>query len=187
MKDNPFDDPFASNTKNNNIVSRSTNASTVDNNFYERQTPTDASDFFAEFNDNFNKNKTETAAFDAFGETDNKVFTGKTTTVKPSTSKVKPDHFEDEFGRIKFKNDLNDFARFDAFNEASVNGSSKSFEDTFSDIHSAFDIRNKPKKERTDVGSAFDSKNAKFEADYSKGETFDKDLNEILKRSLVDQ
>lgn len=182
MKENPFPDPFASNTTNNNITSSSTNTNTLnaystDSNF--SPTATDASDFFAEFNDNFNKNKNKTAAVDAFGETDNKV----STTTKPSTSKFKSDNFEDEFARIKIKKDMDDFARFDAFNEAS----SKSFEDTFSDSNAAFDKLNKPKRDNTVVGSTFDLKNAKFEADYSKGETFDKDLNEIIKRSLVDQ
>lgn len=191
MKDNIFVDPFASNTTNNNMASSSTNAHrpnsyTADSIFYGNSpTSTDASDFFAEFNNNFNKNKYETTAFNAFGETNNKVSTDLITTTKPSTSKFKSEHFEDEFARIKIKNDLDDFARLDAF--STVHGISKSSKDTFSDSHAAFDTVNKPKKEKTDAGRTLNLKNPKFEADYSKGDTFEEDLNEILKRSLMDQ
>lgn len=153
---------FASNTnnttKNNKASKRSTNTTTADSSFFGNSPTLPTDNFFAEFNDNFNKNKNDTSAFDAFGETDNKVSTGLTTITNPSTSKLKTEKFEDEFA-VTVKNDL----RFDAFKDAS-----KSLNDTFSDSHAAM-------------------KNAKFEADYSKGETFDSDLNEIIKRSLVDQ
>lgn len=186
----PFSDPFASitsNTMNNNNTGCEpiTKNNTGGSSFYGKFSPpqTDATDFFATFNDNFNKNKNDAATFDAFGETSNKVLN---TANKPSTSNFDSDNFEDEFAKIKIKNDLADFAKFDAFDDVGVNGSGKSFENAFTDSSAAFEKISKPKK--MDVANAHDLKNDdRFAADYSKGETFDKDLNEILQRSLVDQ
>lgn len=183
LEDDSFTDSFKS-KRNNNVSSTATIAQTTkafatDSKFYGKPL-TDTPDFFATFNDNFNKNKTDTSTFDAFGEIDNKVSNIITTTNKPSTSKFESDNFKDEFGRIK--NDP-----FDVFNDMRVNSSSKSFEDSFSESSDTFDRLNNPKEGKIVFESAFDLKNDRFAADYSKGETFAEDLNEILKRSLVDQ
>ncbi|KAH8314480.1 hypothetical protein KR059_009616 [Drosophila kikkawai] len=117
--------------------------------------------FFDAFNDNFGGNQNSTAA--SIGAT-----------TKPSDQKAAfNDNFDDNFKVGHSQLDNHNFAKFDAFeahNFSSDFGNS-SFGKEKQNGHSK--AKKEPSKD-------------KFEADYSKPESFDADLEEALKRSMVD-
>lgn len=154
--------------------------------------------FFNAFNDHFNDNnldtlkakpnsepiktKSQVAAFDAFAAT-------TTTTTKDSKLfDAFNDNFEDSFSSNKLTNSTtldNNFAKFDAFDSHNF---SSDFGKSLDDSNA-----NKSKHNGSAAAAAKKSKEAlggkatdKFAADYSKPESFDADLEEALKRSMLD-
>lgn len=156
------------------------------------KTTTTGTDFFAEFNSHFDKNKNDSTFIDAFG--DNKfpsnatASTTQTNNFNANFSDVFNDNFEDEFTKIKISNnqndngkskskvvrseDTSDFAKFDSF-EYAFGGSSQN-------TKSSKPVSNNNLEK---AGKSTE----RFAGDYSKGESFDHDLEAILQRSLVEQ
>lgn len=185
-----------SSMKNNNIVhvqKSTTIPPTVASDFFDKfsttysptparmTSPTSGTDFFAAFNDNFNKNAV-TTDLDPFGggtaestasKTTNNGATAATAFNNGNDLFSNDDNFGDEFSKIKI--DTN-FAKFDAFDDAFSSSGGLAATKNHNTIGST--------EKKAD---AAEKKNFKFESDYSVGETFDKDLHEILQRSLVDQ
>ncbi|KRG04169.1 uncharacterized protein Dmoj_GI19514, isoform C [Drosophila mojavensis] len=157
--------------------------------------------FFNAFNDNFNDNNfnsissknnehakvnSNVSAFDAFA-----VQSTTATTTKKSDAKLFDafnDNFEDSFGSVKPANSTTldtNFAKFDAFD---VHNFSNDFGKSLNDSNA-----NKGKLNGSGSGttkknqeSLTKKNNEKFAADYSKPESYDADLEEALKRSILD-
>ncbi|XP_023162573.2 epidermal growth factor receptor substrate 15-like 1 isoform X2 [Drosophila hydei] len=152
--------------------------------------------FFNAFNDNFNDNnlnvnnsrnneqtkvKSNVAAFDAFAV--------QSSTTKPDAKLFDAfnDNFEDSFGPAKPANSTtldNNFAKFDAFDAHNFsNDFGKSLDDSNANKskHNGSGSASKKSKE-----SLTKKDNEKFAADYSKPESYDADLEEALKRSMLD-
>ncbi|KAH8375470.1 hypothetical protein KR200_008230 [Drosophila serrata] len=122
--------------------------------------------FFDAFNDNFGVNQNPTVA--SMG-----------TITKPSDQKAAfNDNFDDNFkvGNSSSQLDNHNFAKFDAFE-------AHNFSNDFG--NSSFGSSAKEKQNGHSKAKKEPSKD-KFEADYSKPESFDADLEEALKRSMVD-
>lgn len=119
------------------------------------------SDFFETFNDNFNKNSntTKSSIVDAFGD-------DKTTAkINPKNFSSTFDDFDDEFANLQI-------------NPTTTSVSNNNF--------SKFD--NIGKKNLLSNENAVSKVKNKFNAeDFSKNDNFDTDLEEVLKRSLVDK
>lgn len=171
-----------------------------------------SSDFFDAFHDQFNKNTTTTTttttlptkpSADPFGLTND-----SNANLKPTTASFPADFgdnlFEDEFSKTDSKPvTTSDFAKFDAFNDnitMSIESQNfANFEDSFSS--SVFTTTSKREANTFNVPSPASGANHKdknsvaetapkatrYAADYSQSESFSKDLDEVLKRSLVDQ
>lgn len=119
--------------------------------------------FFDAFNDNFGANQNLTAA--SMG------------TTKPNDQKAAfNDNFEDNFkvGNASGQLDNHNFAKFDAFE--AHNFSNDFGNSSFGEKQNGHNGKAKKEPPSKD----------KFEADYSKPESFDADLEEALKRSMVD-
>lgn len=169
-----------------------------------------SSDFFDAFHDQFNKNTNGTTSTkpsaDPFGLTNDSNANLKNPTA--SFSAVFDDNlFEDEFAKVNDSKPAaaSDFAKFDAFNDnvtaAPVESTNfADFEDSFSSAFtSSSSVR--PEGSKFNVPAAANvgvlknkndndasaTKSTRYAADYSQGESFSKDLDEVLKRSLVDQ
>lgn len=165
-----------------------------------------SSDFFDAFHDQFNKNTNSSKPnVDPFGVTSN-----NNPAINSQTASFGDNLFEDEFAKVKITNDFeapnsknlntSDFAKFDNFNNdhafsqtVAASANFADFEDSFS---SAFTTKPEVNLKHTETGAIPKDKNsnsgdasttARYAADYSKGESFDKDLDEVIKRSLVDQ
>ncbi|XP_032591348.1 epidermal growth factor receptor substrate 15-like 1 isoform X4 [Drosophila grimshawi] len=156
--------------------------------------------FFKAFNDNFNdnnldsiKNKpqeqlstiSQSAAFDAFAVTGG----GSSSATESKLFDAFNDNFEDSFGHKKQANSTtldNNFAKFDAFD---AHNFSNNFGNSFDDSNA-----NKSKSKHNGGGTTGGKERKeplakitdKFEADYSKAESYDADLEEALKRSMLD-
>ncbi|XP_064540307.1 epidermal growth factor receptor substrate 15-like 1 isoform X2 [Drosophila montana] len=156
--------------------------------------------FFNAFNDdNFNDNnldtlkaktnneqiktKSQVAAFDAFAA----VSSATTTTKDSKLFDAFNDNFEDSFSSNKLTNSTtldNNFAKFDAFDAHNFS----------SDFGKSLDDSNANKSKHNGSAAAAGKKMKealgkpadKFAADYSKPESFDADLEEALKRSMLD-
>ncbi|XP_046809921.1 epidermal growth factor receptor substrate 15-like 1 isoform X3 [Lucilia cuprina] len=172
---------------------------------------------FDAFGDNLNAtNKTQqvsTALFDAFNDNnfeDDFFKTANLTKDNTSSSTLKETNLNNNNSKLNKSplnfNDNNDFAKFDAFgtfNEDNFNNSattttnlnnsiakpkySLTKTDNFIKVQNKLTVDNKIDKTliaNTENGAKLPEK---FEADYSKPETFDDDLQEAIKRSMVDQ
>ncbi|KAI8127293.1 hypothetical protein FF38_11522 [Lucilia cuprina] len=172
---------------------------------------------FDAFGDNLNvTNKTQqvsTALFDAFNDNnfeDDFFKTANLTKDNTSSSTLKETNLNNNNSKLNKSplnfNDNNDFAKFDAFgtfNEDNFNNSattttnlnnsiakpkySLTKTDNFIKVQNKLTVDNKIDKTliaNTENGAKLPEK---FEADYSKPETFDDDLQEAIKRSMVDQ
>lgn len=157
--------------------------------------------FFNAFNDNFNDKlnpmantkpktlgnelnnaKLQSSAFDAFA-----VSSSITTAATVSESKLFDafnDNFDDSFSNSKPANSTtldNNFAKFDAFDAHNFS----------SDFGKTLDDSNANKSKHNGSSSknnkeSHDNKADKFASDYSKPESYDTDLEEALKRSMLD-
>lgn len=154
--------------------------------------------FFNAFNDSFNDNliakpktvsnlgmeqlnNNKLAAFDAFAVSSG----GGAATVARDTKLFDAfnDNFDDSFGSsssstkpANSSNALdNNFAKFDAFD---VHNFSSDFGTAFND--------SKPTNGKQSGKESHGKRTDKFSADYSKPESFDADLEEALKRSMLD-
>ncbi|XP_060655419.1 epidermal growth factor receptor substrate 15-like 1 isoform X1 [Drosophila nasuta] len=166
--------------------------------------------FFNAFNDNFNDNQLDpmktdnnktkgllneptnpklqasTTAFDAFAVSSSGSTT--TTTTESKLFDAFNDNFDDSFSNNKPANSAtaldNNFAKFDAFD---AHNFSSDFGQAFDDSNA-----NKSKQHNGNVSSKINKelsqgkKTDKFASDYSKPESYDADLEEALKRSMMD-
>lgn len=162
--------------------------------------------FFNAFNDSFNDNldpmstkakasnlgmeqlnNNKLSAFDAFA-----VSCGGGATAAQATTAVKDsklfdafnDNFDDSFGSSKPVNSTisdNNFAKFDAFD---VHNFSSDFGTAFND--SKHNGNNSSASSKTSGKESLGKQMDKFSADYSKPESYDADLEEALKRSMLD-
>ncbi|KAM8711783.1 hypothetical protein ACLKA7_012312 [Drosophila subpalustris] len=158
--------------------------------------------FFNAFNDSFNDNlnpmitktktlalsnehnnaKLQSSAFDAFSVSSN-----PTTAASVTESKLFDafnDNFDDNFSNSKPANSTsldNNFAKFDAFDAHNFSSDfGKSFDD--SNANKSKHNGSPSKKNKEPLGNKTD----KFASDYSKPESYDTDLEEALKRSMLD-
>ncbi|XP_034476411.1 epidermal growth factor receptor substrate 15-like 1 isoform X2 [Drosophila innubila] len=182
-------DSRATITTTNNNANANANANKLNDSFFNA--------FNENFNDNFNPMKTKTktlgneqnnaklqsSAFDAFA-----VSSSTTTAASVTESKLFDafnDNFDDSFSNSKPANSTtldNNFAKFDAFDAHNFS----------SDFGKTLDDSNANKSKHN--GSSSNNKNKeshgikadKFASDYSKPESYDTDLEEALKRSMLD-
>lgn len=149
--------------------------------------------FFNAFNDNFNDNlitkpktvsnlgmeqlnNNKLAAFDAFAVSGGAATAARDTKLFDAFN----DNFDDSFGSstkpANSSNTLdNNFAKFDAFD---VHNFSSDFGTAFND--------SKPTNGNQSGKEPLGKQTDKFSADYSKPESYDADLEEALKRSMLD-
>lgn len=166
-----------------------------------------STDFFDAFHDQFNKNTngtTSKANADPFGVVFNDNAQFNNSSAAPFSAKFPDNLFEDEFAKVTINNDdpkpssTAEFASFDAFNDHSTSASANfaDFEDSFSTAFTTTPKQQEAKpngaagtipKDKNANADALPFKKARYAADYSQGESFSKDLDEVLKRSLVDQ
>lgn len=166
--------------QNNNKIVKNTNQTTDfasfdafnDNNTNSSNSD---SDFFDAFNDNFNKNSnsTKSSVVDAFGD-DN---TTTTTTAKknPNNFSSTFDDFDDEFAKMQL-NPMTTTTTTTTIPLASIKNNN----------FSKFDI-GKNNLLSSSENALSKVKNKFIAEDFSKNDNFDTDLEEVLKRSLVDK
>lgn len=161
-----------------------------------------ATDFFDAFHDQFNRNSNGSsvkANADPFGLASDSNANLKNTTT-PFSAVFGDNLFEDEFAKVTESKPANtfNFAKFDAFNDNNTkpveSANFADFEDSFASAFTTNSVLQEAGKLNVPAGAIhkdknenMDSKNTRFAADYSQSESFSKDLDEVLKRSLVDQ
>ncbi|KAG4075354.1 hypothetical protein HA402_003145 [Bradysia odoriphaga] len=178
------------NEKNNNLKSKS-NESELDKEF--------GTDMFAAFDNHFKADKsTNNKASSAFGDP---VFTATGSEFVANFDDVFKNNFEDEFAAMNIVNNGNvkktpdkkyNLDNFSHFGEKQDNSRVGSNTDTGAGSNNAFgSVFGSSNKNILDKNvykkGASDKVGDKFVADFSKSDNFDKDLEEALKRSLVDQ
>lgn len=153
-------------------------------------------DFFASFNNNFDRNSQKSPfsytpqpiAAAAFGDSSTTSFNGQTSNATKFTNaeNLFNANFEDEFAKISVappkttgnitnnnhSKTIENFGKFDAFEDGKFDAFSAATADT-----------NLRKNETVNAKHVAD----RFAGDYSKTDTFDTDLQDILQRSLIDQ
>lgn len=160
-------------------------------------------DFFASFNNNFDRNTPPTlktnntaiaAKFDAFSD-------DKITTAGANSENLFIANFDDEFDKCSIavpstttttksttmnNNSNRIMANFDAFNDNVDNNSGGGKFDAFG---MSTITKNFPKNSNYKRNEALDVKHTidRFADDFSKNDTFDNDLEEVLKRSLSEK
>lgn len=162
-------------------------------------------DFFDAFNDNVAKQSTNsTSAFDAFG--DNKIINQTTNDTKNHNIFDAFNQFDDEFSKMTITPTspvlpkVNNVTKQNQSLSLKTNKEqSKEFNANFANFDTNFNTAfgfvpsTKVTKKQRNLDAAFPEKSNdakaldKFTSDYSKTETFEEDLQEILKRSIVEQ
>jgi hypothetical protein len=178
------------------------------NAFTAAQSQIDKADFFDSFNDQFTKNSSSKNYASAFGD-DTPV--GNDENKNTSAFDAFNDDFGDDFSKLQITtttstntaksttlSDDTNFAQFDAFTSAfdvtnNNNNNNVSF-DAFSQLKNTGNLKLKKndwfkddfdKMAKTTTTKKVTTTTA--DEDFSKGDTFDADLDAVLKRSMIDQ
>lgn len=177
------------NEEKNNNLKPSSNLPEFDNDF--------SSDMFAAFDTHFKNEKSTNKTYSAFGDP---VSTTTGSEFVANFDDVFKNNFEDEFSAMNIVNNGNvkkvadknyNFDNLSRFGEKQDNTRVRNNIDTVSGSNngfsSMFGSSNKNILEKNVHKKGGDKVSDKLVADFSKSDNYDKDLEEALQRSLVDQ